>query len=68
MKGRPIAGLENKSVNAPDERRTLPNTTMDTVGFGNRAVTRITYQPGWRWSNDIKPVAGVDLCEVNHFV
>jgi hypothetical protein len=31
-------------------------------------VTRITYQPGWRWTTDIKPVAGSDLCQVNHFV
>ena len=55
-----MAGLEKKSFNTPDERRTPPNTTMDTVGFGDRRVTRITYQPGWRWTTDIKPVAGSD--------
>ena len=63
-----MASLEKKSFNAPDERRTPPNTTMDTVGFGDRMVTRITYQPGWRWTTDIKPTAGTDLCQVNHFV
>ena len=63
-----MANLEKKSFNTPDERRTPPNTTMDTVGFGDRRVTRITYQPGWRWTTDIKPVAGSDLCQVNHFV
>jgi mannose-6-phosphate isomerase-like protein (cupin superfamily) len=63
-----MAGLEKKSFNAPDERRTPPNTTIETVRFGDRAVARITYQPGWRWSNDIRPTAGGDLCQVNHFV
>jgi hypothetical protein len=63
-----MEGLEKKSFNAPDERRTPPNTTMETVRFGDRAVARITYQPGWHWINDIKPVAGTDLCQVNHFV
>ncbi len=59
---------QKKNFTAPDERRTPPNTEMDTVQFGNRKVTRITYHPGWRWTNDIKPTAGTDLCQVNHFV
>ena len=62
-----MAGLEKKSFTAPDERRTPPNTTMESVRFGDRVVSRITYQPGWRWSNDIKPTAGTDRCQVNHF-
>lgn len=63
-----MASLEKKNFNAPDERRTPPNTTMETVRFGDRSVARITYHPGWRWSKDIKPVAGTDLCQVNHFM
>lgn len=63
-----MASFEKKNFNAPDERRTPPNTTVDTVGFGGRTVARITYHPGWRWAKDIKPTAGGDLCQVNHFV
>jgi Cupin domain len=63
-----MASLEKKTFNAPDEQRTPPNTTMDSVRFGDRTVTRITYYPGWRWTKDIKPVAGTELCQVNHFV
>lgn len=63
-----MASLEKKSFNAPEERRTPPNTTMETVRFGDRAVARITYQPGWRWTTDIRPTTGTDLCQVNHFV
>jgi mannose-6-phosphate isomerase-like protein (cupin superfamily) len=63
-----MAHLEKKSFNAPDERRAPPNTTMEMVRFGDQIVARITYHPGWRWTNDIKPTAGTDLCQVNHFV
>jgi mannose-6-phosphate isomerase-like protein (cupin superfamily) len=63
-----MASLEKKSFDAPDERRTPPNTTMDVVQFGDRMVTRVTYHPGWRWTKDIKPVVGTELCQVNHFV
>ena len=62
-----MASLQKKSFDTPDERRTPPHTTMEVVQFGDRMVARVTYQPGWRWSNDIKPVAGTDLCQVNHF-
>jgi mannose-6-phosphate isomerase-like protein (cupin superfamily) len=63
-----MASLEKKRFDAPDERRMPPNTTMETVQFGDRTVARLTYQPGWRWSNDTKPVVGTDLCQVNHFM
>jgi mannose-6-phosphate isomerase-like protein (cupin superfamily) len=63
-----MASLEKRTFNAPDERRALPNTTMETVRFGDRMVARITYQPGWRWTNDIKPTAGTERCQVNHFM
>src|SRR6185312_10769247 len=62
-----MARLEKRSFNAPDERRTPPNTTMEMVRFGDRIVAQITYHPGRRWTNDIKPTAGTDLCQVNHF-
>lgn len=63
-----MASLEKKSFNGPNERRTPPNTMMETVRFGGRAVARITYQSGWHWTKDLKPTAGTDLCQVNHFV
>ena len=28
---------------------------------------RLVFQPGWRWSNDVKPIAGTDSCEAPHF-
>lgn len=28
---------------------------------------RITLQPGWRWSEHVKPAAGTEWCEAPHF-
>ena len=63
-----MASLAKKSFNTPNERRAPPNTMMEIVRFGDRPVTRITYHPGWRWTNDIKPTAGTDLCQVKHLI
>ena len=62
-----MASIAKKNFTAPDERRTPPNTTVESVRFGDRSVARITYQPGWRWSTDLKPTAGTDRCQINHF-
>jgi hypothetical protein len=29
-------------------------------------VGRATFNPGWRWSKDIKPIAGTEWCEYHH--
>jgi mannose-6-phosphate isomerase-like protein (cupin superfamily) len=63
-----MAHAEKKSFAMPDERRTPPNTTIESLRLGDRTVSRVTYHPGWRWSKDIKPAVGTDLCQVNHFV
>lgn len=62
-----MATLEQRSFDAPDERRTPPNVEVSIVRFGDRAFSRVTYYPGFRWTTDMKPVAGTDLCQVNHF-
>jgi reverse gyrase len=50
-----------------------PKRTMRTaqqlyegVKIGDGEVGRYTFQPGWRWSEHIKPVVGTDSCQTNH--
>jgi hypothetical protein len=38
----------------------------DAVNFGGGVVGRGTFEPGWRWSENIKPIAGTDSCQVSH--
>jgi hypothetical protein len=59
--------LIKRSYDEPDERRTPPLSTVDVVHLGNGiSSARLTLQPGWRWSEAIKPVVGTELCEVHH--
>ncbi len=41
---------------------------MEVVNIGGGVVGRIRLEPGWRWSNDVKPIAGTDLCQAHHFM
>lgn len=59
-------GLEINDFSTPDEVRRPKNTTVEVVKIGAGEVGRYTFQPGWRWSECIKPVVGTDSCQVEH--
>ena len=50
----------------PDETRAFPNGRTDIVHEGASTIARLTLEPGWRWSNDVKPIAGGDSCQHRH--
>ncbi len=58
---------EHKSFRTPDETREFPNGQAEVISIGGAEVGRLTFQPGWRWSNDVKPIAGTDSCQAPHF-
>jgi len=58
---------EHKSFSDADEVREFPNGQADILRIGGGEVGRMVFQPGWRWSNDVKPIAGTDECEAPHF-
>ena len=58
---------EHKSFGAPDEVREFPNGRAEILDIGDAQVGRMTFEPGWRWSNDVKPIAGTHSCEAPHF-
>jgi hypothetical protein len=57
----------HKSFAAPDEVREFPLGRAEILELGGGEVGRYTVQPGWRWSEHIKPIAGTELCEAPHF-
>ena len=61
-----MAGIERKSLDSPDETRTPEKTRVDVVRLGATTVGRMEAQPGWRWSECIKPIVGGDSCQVRH--
>jgi hypothetical protein len=58
--------LVAKSFDSPDERRTPDKTTVEVVDLGGAKAARTVFQPGWKWSECIKPVAGTDSCQARH--
>lgn len=61
-----MAGITTKSFNSPDETRTPPHTTVEVVRLGGATAARFTFQPGWRWSQDVAPVVGTASCQARH--
>ena len=58
---------EHKSFSKPDETRSFPNGKAELLSIGDSQIGRLVLQPGWRWSNDVKPIAGTKSCEAPHF-
>jgi hypothetical protein len=61
-----LPGIESKSFANPDETRTPAKARVDVVTVGGTEVGRITFEPGWKWSESIKPVVGTERCENDH--
>ena len=61
-----MAGVETGDFDSPDETRTPPKTKVDVVRIGGTSVGRFAFEPGWRWSECVKPVVGTDSCQVRH--
>ena len=58
---------EHKSFERPEELREFPNGRAEILTVGGAEIGRLVFEPGWRWSNDVKPIAGTDSCEAPHF-
>ena len=61
-----LTKLDVRSMDSPDERRTPAKTNVDVVRLEGYTIGRFTFEPGWRWSECVKPVAGTDSCQANH--
>ena len=48
------------------ERREVAGVVMDIARVGNGRVKRVIYQPGFKWSTDMKKIVGTDLCMHAH--
>jgi hypothetical protein len=58
---------EHRAFAQSDEIREFPHGRAEILKVGNGEVGRYTFEPGWRWSNDVKPIANTESCEAPHF-
>ena len=59
--------MEVKSFNSPDEVRKFDKGKLELMKIGGAVVGRAIFQPGWRWSKSVKPIAKTESCEAPHF-
>jgi hypothetical protein len=58
--------IEIHTFDKPDEVRQFPHGHIDLVKTADGDVGRTIFEPGWRWSTDVKPIAKTDSCQVRH--
>lgn len=62
-----MAIAEHKGFSPSDDTRTFGHGKADLIKIGGGTIGRLTLQPGWRWSQDVKPIAKTEWCEAPHF-
>src|SRR5262245_55623622 len=58
--------VDLKSFEKPDETRVFDKGRFEIVQIGGMTIGRATYEPGWKWSEHVAPIAGTPLCNVEH--
>jgi hypothetical protein len=61
-----VGDSASKSLGSPDETRTFDRGSVEVVKLGGHSIGRANFEPGWRWSDCVKPIAGTDSCKVAH--
>jgi mannose-6-phosphate isomerase-like protein (cupin superfamily) len=61
-----ISEIQKKNLSKPDERRTFDKGQVELVTLGGITFGRATFQPGWKWSTCVKPIAQTESCEAPH--
>ena len=55
-----------KQFENPDEVRVFEKGRFEIVRVGGMTIGRASYEPGWKWSEHVAPLAGTAFCEVEH--
>lgn len=55
-----------RNFSSPDESIRLPGADEDLIWIDDEVVARIVQYPGWRWSTDMRSIAGTEWCETRH--
>jgi uncharacterized cupin superfamily protein len=58
--------FQTKSLDSPDETRSFEKGRLQIANIDEVTAGRVTLEPGWQWSECVKPLAGTDSCEVQH--
>ena len=60
------SGSQKKSMDTPDETREFEHGQMQAATIKDLKVARQIFQPGWKWSEHVRPIAQTNSCQVRH--
>jgi hypothetical protein len=66
FKREPEPSMEHRSFSKPDETRKFNLGKVDVISLGGTTFGRAVFEPGWRWSTCVKPIAQTQSCEAPH--
>jgi quercetin dioxygenase-like cupin family protein len=61
------AMYELKNLNQPEETRRFEKGRVEVVAMAGGTVGKGTFEPGWKWSDHVKPLAKTEWCQGPHF-
>lgn len=62
-----MSKADHKNFNSPEEVRKFEKGKLELITVGWGIIGRFTLEPGWCWSQHVKPIAKTPLCETRHF-
>jgi len=62
-----MADLEVKNFKTPDEVRKFEKGKIELVEVAGKLIGKATFEPGWKWSKHVKPIANTESCQAPHF-
>jgi len=58
--------LQSINFSKPHETRQFPKGKIELITVGGVTFGRATFEPGWRWSTHVRPIAGTNSCQAAH--
>ena len=62
-----VKRAEVKNFNRPDEVREFPKGKIELIKIGGATVGHAVFEPGWKWSESVQPIAKTKSCQAPHF-
>lgn len=59
--------FESKSLNSPEEVRKFDKGRVELVKVAGASIGRAIFEPGWKWSTCVKPIANTNSCQAAHY-
>ncbi len=61
-----MATVEKKRLDRPDDTKQLQKAKREAVTVAGVTIVRMSAQPGWRWSKDLRPAGDAGSCQIHH--